>query len=87
MGGGGAGEYIQQEHAMPVPTKPISDYSKSYQRKLKQKQTQSCEASLVWLKDHGLILTQVTVQDIHTGVKKQIDICTNDVAEIFGDCF
>ena len=72
---------------MPAPAKPISDYSKSHQRSLKRKRTQSCEASLEWLKEHGKIPTQVTVQDVQTGVKETIDVCRDDVAKTFGDRF
>ena len=64
----------QQEHAMSVPPKPISEYSTSYQRKLKRKRTESCEASLQWLKDHGLIPTQVTVRHLDSGETETIDI-------------
>ena len=72
----------QRECAMPAPAKPISDYSKSHQRRLKRKRTQSCEASLEWLKEHGKIPTQVTVQDVQTGVKETIDVCRDDVAKL-----
>ena len=64
----------QQEHSMPAPSKLISDFSKSYQRKLKRKRTQSCEASLQWLKDHGLIPTQVTVRHLDSGELSLIHI-------------
>ena len=31
--------------------------------------------------------TQVTVQDVQTGVKETIDVCRDDVANTFGDRF
>ena len=67
--------------------KPISKYSKSHQRRLKRKQKSSCEISLEWLKDRGLIPVQLTVRNVDTGDEETIDMNTEEVKAIFGENF
>lgn len=75
----------QQGHSLPAPPNPISEYSRSYQRKLKRKRTESCEASLQWLKDHSLLPTQVTVRHLDSGETETIDIGYNEAVDLFGE--
>ena len=71
----------QQEHAMPVPPKRISECSTSYRRKLKRKRKETCEASLQWLKDHSLMPTQVTVRHLDSGETEMIDIGNDEAVD------
>ena len=72
---------------MSMTKKPISEYSRSHQRRLKRKRKSNCEISLEWLKDQGLIPIQLTVRNIDTGDEEMIDMNTEEVKAIFGENF
>ena len=63
----------------------MADYSKPHQGMLKRNRRDACEVSLNWLKEQGLIPTQITMRDINTGTKETIDINVDDATELFGE--
>ena len=73
-----------QQKSMEPPRKLMTDYSKPHQR-LKRNRRDACEVSLNWLKEQGLIPTQITMRDINTGTKETIDINVDDATELFGE--
>ena len=77
----------KQDSCMSMTKKPISEYSRSHQRRLKRKRKSNCEISLEWLKDQGLIPIQLTVRNIDTGDEEMIDMNTEEVKAIFGENF
>ena len=79
--------HVHQQHPVPAPARPIAEYSKSHQRRLIQKRTKSCETSLQWLKDHGMIPTEVTVRRVDSGEKETICISRDEVSDLFGAAY
>ena len=52
----------------------MTDYSKPHQRRLKWNQRDACEVSLNWVKEQGLLLTEITMRNINTGTRETIDM-------------
>ena len=65
--------------------KPPDEYSKSHLRRLKRLRTENCSQSLSWLQEQGYMPTAVNVVNVVTGGMETITLCTDNLAEMFGD--
>ncbi len=65
-------------------TKSFDQYSESHKRRLKRSRTSSCQESLKWLENDGLIPVSVQVKNIETGERQTISLQTSESGIILG---